>query len=312
MTTSSLPKTVKNRVESLLGVAALSAIAFVGVPQSAEAASIWRGSDYLTTPSDGTTFYDFGGPIGMLQLGGLPIGPGFTDTIVQRKADCLLPNLGSSCTIPIEMTALSLKSINSVNIGGNLFDIFVTLDNNQASTGSMTINHEFADNGTPAPEGTFSSVLNVNFKASIQAVGGGPVVQTIFDSLQLTLDKAFWSHEPPPGTEIVPGLPGTVIGDNTAAQNANWHGPLGLDAQNNEVGDFFILGAGHTKIGGKHTVCSALTDKLCKVQVPDPNQPDPNDPLTTKAPEPSVVLGSILVGLTAMFGLKKKQQSQKA
>ena len=110
---------------ALLGcVALLVAVVTWGCVAKADAASVLLGSDYLTTLPG--TFFDFPG-IGVVPLEGRPIGPGNTDTIVQRQEDANLPGMGSSDTIPIEMVALSLQSTAPVNIGGSFFDVFVEL-----------------------------------------------------------------------------------------------------------------------------------------------------------------------------------------
>jgi hypothetical protein len=198
------------------------------VSHAALASSILLGSDYLTTVAD--TFFDFPG-IGPVPLEGRPIGPGNTDTIVQRQADAILPALGSSDMIPIEMVALSLQSTRPVNIDGSFFDVFVHLTPGTNSTGEMTINHEFADNGTPAPEGTFTSFFDIFFTVELTPTGGGAPVSQNFVS-RLVSDPAFWSHEPdagPPAPVIITGLPGD--------QTANLHSPVPASFD-----DFFIVG----------------------------------------------------------------------
>jgi hypothetical protein len=59
--------------------------------------------------------------LGMVPLVGVPIGPGNTDTIVQRMGD--LPS-GEGGMLPIELVALSLMSSQPVDIGGSFFDVF--------------------------------------------------------------------------------------------------------------------------------------------------------------------------------------------
>ena len=219
-------------------------------PQAARAASILLGTDYLTTVP--RTFFDFPG-IGEVDFEGRPIGPGNTDTIVQRQADAILPTVGSTDTIPIEMVALSLQSIEPVDIGGLLFDVFVHLTPGTSSIGKMTINHEFADNGTPAPEGTFTSFFDLSFTVDLVPVGGGASQSQDFVS-RLESDPAFWSHEPSLDAVLVSGLPGD--------QAANLHSslPSGFN-------DFFIVGTvreEHQDIPGQHRARQAT------VTVPEP------------------------------------------
>lgn len=89
---------------------AVAAACLIGALTTApvSAGTVFAGFDYFQTIQP-TTF----APLGALNpLAGLPIGPGATDTIVQRQADCTLDfnTAGSQCTIPIEMLALSLVS----------------------------------------------------------------------------------------------------------------------------------------------------------------------------------------------------------
>jgi hypothetical protein len=126
--------------------------------------------------------------------------------------------VGSSDTIEIQMRLLALRSVAPAFIGGAFFDVFVSLDPATPSPGTMTITHEFPDNGTPAAEGTFTSSMTVNFIADFVPTGAG-VPMSIPGSLSLTSPGPLtWSHEPPPGALIVPGPPGDL--------DANLHAPL--------------------------------------------------------------------------------------
>ena len=153
---------------AVLGTVGVSAIAVLGMPGSANAIDIRGGLDLLHTPGGGRSFFDFGTQeingnqinIGKVEFEGFPIGSGSVDTIVQRD-DCTF--VSGSCAINIEMTNLSLKSENPLNIGGVDFDVFVERDLNQASIGTMVINND----------GTFHSSLDVHFKAHIVEIGGG-------------------------------------------------------------------------------------------------------------------------------------------
>ena len=137
------PKSVKFAVcASALAAAAL-------LHSAAHADVVLLGSDYFQTIQP--TFFT---PLGGLNpLTGLRIGPGTTDTIVQRQADCSLSlsTLGSNCTIPIEMVALSL--ISTVNPL-----VRVRESPTLASTGLMTIASDGSGMG-----GTFGSFFDVFF-----------------------------------------------------------------------------------------------------------------------------------------------------
>jgi hypothetical protein len=184
---------------------------------AAHAESILLGSDYLETLPG--TFFDFGSPIGSVPLRGLPVNPGVlgtTDTIVQRRADAILPGVGSTTTVPIELVQLSLVSVNPVTIGPLTYDVFVHLTPSTTSIGTMTIRHEFPDNGTSVPEGTFDSFFDVFFTADFTEVGNPLNTFSVPGTARMEASGAPWSHEPMlPAALLVTGLAGD--------QNANDH-----------------------------------------------------------------------------------------
>ena len=159
------------KTASVFGVVGLSAIATLGVVESAEAAKVVLGSDYWVT--QGSSSFNFPG-FGTVNFVGDPIDQnqfGKADTIVERKEDCTFDNNGS-CTTPIQIVALSLKSKNPVNG----FDVFVNLDENNASPmGTLTINENK----------TFSSNFIVNFTATFKNAGeeGAIIVQKVKDGM---------------------------------------------------------------------------------------------------------------------------------
>lgn len=216
----------------------------IGLSDIVHADSVLLGSDYLATVP--VTQFDFGGSIGVVNLQGRPFGAGNpapagypasglfnTDTIVQRQANAILPVQNtaspSSATIPIQMVGLSLQNVAPVNVGGSFFDVFVHLTPGTSSLGTMTITHNSFDNGTPAPEGLFTSTFfDVFFTADFTPRAGGSPF-SIPGALPLTTSPSFWSHEPPPGVVLVTGPPGN--------QMANLHTPRPAG-----FNDFFPVG----------------------------------------------------------------------
>jgi hypothetical protein len=174
------------------------------------APSVALGSDYFATVPG--THFNFGGTIGDVSLMGLPIGPFDTDTIVQRQADAII----GGPAISIQIVALSLKSTAPVFVGGNFFDVFVTLDpaNLANDTGSLAVT------GTQAG-GLFTSNLNVFFDAHFAQVGGGAVFD-VFNNISLTNSGAPWGPTPTPGALLVNGPDDGTTSD----QNANFHSGL--------------------------------------------------------------------------------------
>jgi len=194
-----------------VSVAFFAIVLMLGLPGVTHASTILLGSDYFQTVSG--TFFTFPG-IGPVQFqGGPPVGPGNTDTIVQRQADATaIPGGPPALPIPIQIESLSLKSIAPVNVGGSFFDVFVDLAGTQ-SKGTMTISENASSTG-----GTFNSFLPVNFDAMFKPVGGGTGFM-IPGSTTLTGTDTQWTTIIPTSAVAVSG----PVGD----QAANVHGPLG-------------------------------------------------------------------------------------
>ena len=139
-----------------------SAILALSFCPTAQADDIPPGSDYFMT-EPGTQFVFNGATVPLM---GVPIGPGLTDTIVQRTSDItVFPG-----TTPIQITALSLESTQPLNIAGGFFDIFVTLNPADLTndTGQMTITENSTGTG-----GTFTSFFDVFFDVCLQPGANG-------------------------------------------------------------------------------------------------------------------------------------------
>jgi hypothetical protein len=189
---------------------ALGAAVFLSVGQ-ADADTVVAGTDYFVSlPTQ------FNG----INLVGNPIGPGLTDTKVQRTQDV---TIGDPAGGPLLMTALSLVSV------GLSPPEFITLDPTTPSTGTITIFGNQAG-------GTFNSSLNVNFDVcgapGVGGVGcaGGSLIQT--GSILLTSIGTSWQSGDPTLLGFLPvPTDGAPVGDLTA----NFHTGL----SNGQV-DFFV------------------------------------------------------------------------
>jgi hypothetical protein len=177
--------------------------------ETAWAGTVALGWDYLQTVP--VTSFDFtalsGGAVGVVDFMGIPVGPGNTDTIIQRLADATI-NAGSAPTgltatqiallpnaIPLQITELSMESTAPVDIAGNFFDVFVTLDpaNLANDTGMMSIY-----GGTTG--GTFESYLNVYFEAQFHDPSNPALDFDVTPTLPFVLTPigtATWASTPP-------------------------------------------------------------------------------------------------------------------
>ena len=237
---------------SLIAAVGLSAIALIGEPDKAQATTIVKGSDYWITNPGGAVF-DFGGDIGEVSFQGVPIRQfttpessdppeiidvGRADTIVRRLNDVIfddMSNLNESGVTEVEVVALSLISVEPVDLGGLLFDVQVMLDPTISSTGTLTIYENR----------TFFSDFTVNWSAKFIPVEGGdpidcpaPDPDDCNQPINLSGDGS-WSRFFQGGPRVE-GLVGDV--------NANVHTDLGSDQL-----DFFVVGeVTHNSDGAGH------------------------------------------------------------
>ena len=182
--------------KSLYRFGAALAVAATLFASPARADLVLLGSDYFETIQP--TFFT---PLGGLNpLAGLPIGPGTTDTIVQRQANCslTLSMVGSNCMIPIEMVALSL--ISTANPA-----VRVRESPTLASAGMMTIESDGSGTG-----GTFTSFFDVFVELSFDGgASWNPQQQK-----RLTSTNTDW-------TTIQGGIVDGLVGDQNADRHTN-------------------------------------------------------------------------------------------
>ncbi len=291
----------------ILGAAALSAIALLGVPESAKAVNL--GSDYVLTPP-GDTKFDFG--FDEVDFEGIPLDPvnlGLADTVIERQMDIDLVDVDDPKTTPIEIVGLSLRSVEPATdtpFGDGINDVYVTLNPAQSSTGNMFIT-KTSENG-----GTWGSVFELNAKAFFR--DGDETVGTIEINKEFESFNNPWTHQPNPDTVLVdemtgwsfdpvkqwgfdPGMGVPVpLSRPAGAQTANCHSPGAPSCDQTEpLRDFFLssdIALHETADGNTHGV----TGKTI--------------------PEPSTILGSAMVlGFGALFKRqtsRRRKQLQKA
>ncbi len=114
------------------------------------------------------------------------------DTIVERLDPAGVPNMGDSNTIPIELVALSLVSIDPVMIDILNFDIHVVggSDFEPQSQGEMTINRDDPNGGS------FSARLPVDATIHFLQVGGDVGNDFTVPFEDVFVSQGVWSHTP--------------------------------------------------------------------------------------------------------------------
>jgi hypothetical protein len=174
---------------------------FAPLPCRADIETIPAGNDYLVTLPG--TFTTIAG-VGIVPLMGIPSFAYGADTVIQRTADVTLPDaIGGTAMVSAHLAGLTLESAAPVNIGGSFFDIFVTLDPSQSSTGQLTLT-QTALEGTPtSPEGTLTSFFDFFVDISAVPVGGGPPAFSTTSEFQLS-GSGFW-NDPDDGAQFLNG-----------------------------------------------------------------------------------------------------------
>ncbi len=226
-----------------LGLAALLPALAVAAPAAAQ--DVLPGIDVWTTPAGGTSHQDFSSnPIpadffgpgsdpfdGVIVFGGLPLfdfdNPSQRlpfDTVVERQDTAVLPEVGSEATVPIEIVALSLQSVQPITVtynGGQnpeLWDVQVCLsDDIPQQPGTMTIRQTCPEGGT------FDSVLPVQPRLIFvrQSVLAIRELDDALLALSFETNQGRWVYNPDPGLAIIGVTPGTVTdGDCNGAADA--------------------------------------------------------------------------------------------
>jgi hypothetical protein len=152
----------------------------------------WQG-----VPIAPTGYYDFGGSIGVQNIGN-------TDTIIQRLGT---PVTAPGGTIGLSVFALQLQTVNQVNLGAGLGYYYATLDTSYQNTGLLTID-SFPTAGSP---GTFTDYFTVNFDIHYGSLTG-PIVAE--QGLELNASGDWQTTPPPSDAPPIPHI-STGVGNDT-------------------------------------------------------------------------------------------------
>lgn len=220
-----------------------------------------------------TGFQPFVGvPLGTFDFGMGPVATFNTDTIVRRLGNAT----AGSPTVPIELVALQLMSVNQFDLGaGNGFH-FITLQSARggpASLGMITINGLGTEPVGGQPHGTFDSFFDVFFDIRFGSLNG-PIVFSGVERISSFGNP--WGHFPEPLTLQIPGV-------NTFLN--------GVNRQN----DFFPLTAGPNGDPCVRVIVEngvTVTHSVCAATVPEP---------TT-----IFLLGAGLAGVAAKLRMRSK------
>lgn len=197
----------------LFSILALGALAF---PLSGHAQQVDAGYDLLQTQA-GTTFdgaeftgvqlspFNFGGAVGTQAVPN-------TDAIIQRLANAMPVGAvpGGSATIGIQMDALQLVTTAPTALGSidpTVQNYYITLNPNQASTGTMSITWNTDTSGT------FTSSLDLNIEILTGGFNGTVVAD---QSLTLANSGSYWGTNAPAGSTLIEGANYLLNGIDTS------------------------------------------------------------------------------------------------
>lgn len=219
-------------------VACLSLLAWLSPPALGQ--DVLPGIDLWSTPGTGISATDFsddpipadffdpgsdpftgvitldGGTLS--NLGGPSLGP--SDTVVNRMATAELPLVGSSDTVPIEIVALNLVSINPITVTYNggfnpePWNVTVCLSATAQTQGTMTIRRDCVDSGT------FDSTLPVRPKFVFTRTS--PAATRVLDpgaagQMSFSTTGGRWVYNPDPQLQVFRVAAGAVTDGNCDA-----------------------------------------------------------------------------------------------
>ncbi len=178
---------------------------FCSLPLSAQAPT--AGYDLLQTGAGAAIDLSSVG-LGNVSLQGVPIQTttGTSDTIMHRTQNIVFDQ-----ATPVEVTAVFMKSVNSVTFMGQPVDVYVTLNNSKGMIPTTVLpqpdTNLTASSGsvTASSNGTFSSSITVNADV-IFVKAGMPVTNSAnyvahqaAPAVTLTSSASTWSATPPAG-----------------------------------------------------------------------------------------------------------------
>lgn len=216
-------------------LACLSLLAWLSPPALGQ--DVLPGIDLWSTPGTGISATDFSDnpiPAGFFDpgsdpfigritldggtlpnLGGPSLGP--SDTVVSRTAIAELPSVESQDTVPIEIVALNLVSVQPITVSYNggqnpeQWNVMVCLSATAQVQGTMTIRRDCLDGGT------FDSSLPVRPKF-VFTRASPPATRTLdpgaAGQINFTATGGRWVYNPNPSLQVVRVQAGAVTDGN--------------------------------------------------------------------------------------------------
>jgi hypothetical protein len=199
------------RIKSVALAIVLVSIVFLGAECPPEAIVVEVGYDLVFTTSlslrvSGTSVafqpvpiqqFNFGGDFGVFFFEGLG---GQANRIIRRsqKATADSAGLPSIATIPIQIIAMQLRTVQRLDLGAGVDFYYLTLSKTSPSTGTQTIVFNNIDGGTFTANGT----LNLDIR---KGALDGPIVSSRSIPVK-TSDNVRWDRLAPSGALQIEGI----------------------------------------------------------------------------------------------------------
>jgi len=220
---------MKRSVRHIAGFCLIGAV--VAWPLAVQATmTVSSGWDLLVTVPSGTEFMGQnwqGVPIGDYNFGGNTANAGLADTIIHRPDAATVTENGQSVTVPIEVAALQMRSVNQFDPDGAgdapFGYYYLTLAS--PSSGSVTIN--FGPEPGAPPHGRFSTEFVVNYALHYGSLDSQIVA---IGKEGFALDSGYWNHEkvnPGGGVPLIGGVNYMLNGLDTSQDFHLAFGPNG-------------------------------------------------------------------------------------
>jgi hypothetical protein len=180
-----------------------------GSPRTVEASDIMLLGFDLFDPLPGSQvflpghglFPFVGVPLDTFDFGFGPVATGTTDTVIQRLEIAVGPG---TVLIDVQLRAMQMVSAGPIDLGAGLDLHYLSLQA-AASLGTMVWTEFPGAHGPPPPPHGVAHYDPLNWLFEVRRGSlGGPLV--LADSKILSSAPTPWSHFPPPGAVLIPGV----------------------------------------------------------------------------------------------------------
>jgi hypothetical protein len=161
------------------------------------------------------------------------------DSVAMILEDFVIPGLNTPVVAPTELVFLNERNIEPLNLGGDLYDFFFTLNPAKRSLGTMTVIQTKDDDHGSAPDGIFMRETTLELLAVMVPRAKGQVVVTAATLPIASTVPIPFSFNPTPDMFVLEGK----VGDSSV----NWH----VDKSESQRNFFIFDGLLQVPLGGQ-------------------------------------------------------------